>query len=62
MEYQAAAMRHSLEPSGPEVRMEGNEKHDWPRAVDLLQGSKVDLGHWGLEAGRSLGEEGTQVP
>lgn len=55
-------MRHSLEPSGQEVRMEGNEKHDWLRTVDLLQGPKVVLEHWGLEAGRSLGQEGTLVP
>lgn len=61
MAYQAA-MRHSLEPSGPEVRMEGNEKHDWLRTVDLLQGPKVALEHWGLEAWRSLGQEGTLVP
>ena len=42
--------------------MEGNEKHDWLRTVDLLQGPKVVLEHWGLEAGRSLGQEGTLVP
>lgn len=41
--------------------MEGNE-NDWPRAVDVLQGPKVDLEHWGLEAGRSLGKEGALVP
>lgn len=62
MAYQAA-MRHSLEQPGQEVRMEGiTRKHDWLRTVDLLQGPKVVLEHWGLEAGRSLGQEGTLVP
>lgn len=42
--------------------MEGNEKDDWPHTVDVLQGPKVNLEPWDLEAGRILGEEGTLVP
>lgn len=42
--------------------MEGNEKGGWPHAVGVLQGPKVDPEPWGLEAGRSLGEEGALLP